>query len=162
MSFYPGSSGDSPAEGKPAPAMNFIDGLRASVNSDGYEASWGSGDDTSDAAGLSQSWNKASWSKLSLKNPQGLVTPAVQVPVFGTDYKEENVKPWVTFTAGTVKQDAKDSPGCKCPNFVIVLLALAEHKKTIQGCFLHVVSMRGFALVEYSGLGFRVHSYPAV
>ena len=83
---------------------------RASAGSDGYEASVGSGDDVSEA-GLSQSWNKASWRKLAMNSP-AYATPAMQVPIWGTDYKEENHKPWVSFTAGTtLKPDAKDSPG---------------------------------------------------
>lgn len=125
---YPGSSGPasevtSPQvlEGggtqpvKPARpgSVNSANVLRASTGSDGYEASVGSGDDGSEA-GLSQSWNKASWSKFSMDNP-AYATPAVQVPVWGTDYKEENHKPWVTFTAGTnFKPDVKDSPGGGC------------------------------------------------
>ncbi|KAG0613591.1 hypothetical protein M758_6G113900 [Ceratodon purpureus] len=91
-------------------SVNSANVLRASAGSDGYEASVGSGDDVSEA-GLSQSWNKASWNKFSMINP-AYATPAVQVPVWGTDYKEENHKPWVTFTAGTnLKPDVKDSPG---------------------------------------------------
>lgn len=123
-SFYPVSSGAPSQADSPnmdhmqqliiRESVNSVDASRASTNSDGYEASCGSGDDTSEAgAGHSQSWNKASWSKFSMSNA-AYSTPAAQIPVWGTDYKEENVKPWVTFTAGNPKQDVKESPGCKC------------------------------------------------
>jgi hypothetical protein len=60
---------------------------------------------------MSQSWSKATWSKFSLANNPAYTTPAVQIPVWNPEGKEENVKPWVTFTAGTPKPDIKDSPG---------------------------------------------------
>lgn len=82
-------------EGPAAPLpANTAEAMRISVNSDGYEASYGeSGDDSSDAVGLSESWSQTSWNKLS-QNPaaEGL--------------KEENIKPWVA----TFNQDVKGSP----------------------------------------------------
>uniref|UniRef100_A0A7I4BF87 S-acyltransferase n=1 Tax=Physcomitrium patens TaxID=3218 RepID=A0A7I4BF87_PHYPA len=93
-------------------SVNSVDVLRISANSDGYEASCGeSGDDTSDAVGLSQSWNNASWSKFSMNNP-AYATPVVMVPVWGQEnFKEESAKPWVVFSASSFKQDVKESPG---------------------------------------------------
>ena len=76
-------------------SANSADVVRISVNSDGYEASCGeSGDDTSDAVGLSESWDPAAWKKFS-QNP---ATSAI---------KDENVKPWIA----TFNQEVTASPG---------------------------------------------------
>lgn len=67
--------------------------VRRSVTSDGYEASCGeSGDETSEAVGLSPAWNQPTWSK--------------------DPYKEEDVKPWVAAFPGTgsSKPDVVGSP----------------------------------------------------
>ncbi|KAG0585965.1 hypothetical protein KC19_2G052700 [Ceratodon purpureus] len=73
--------------------------MRISVNSDGYEASCGeSGDETSEAVGLSESWTQDSWKKVT-GNP-------VSVGI-----KEENNKPWV---ASFNVQNVQGSPGGEC------------------------------------------------
>ena len=89
--------------------------LRLSATSDGYEASCGeSGDDGSDAAGLSQSWSKQSWNKLGFHPPDVPSTTFSMAPIWGTDIREEKVKPWqATFSAPSkaVVVDTKSSPG---------------------------------------------------
>jgi hypothetical protein len=89
--------------------------LRLSATSDGYEASCGeSGDDGSDAAGLSQSWSKQSWNKLGFHPSDAPSTTFSMAPIWGTDIREEKVKPWqATFgaTSKAVVADTKDSPG---------------------------------------------------
>lgn len=89
--------------------------LRFSATSDGYEASCGeSGDDGSDAVGLSQSWSKQSWSKLGFNPSHFPSTTSSVAPIWGTDVREEKVKPWQATFGAPLKAavvDTKGSPG---------------------------------------------------
>jgi len=99
--LFPRFPGDPGRSEVPSAVNSSADGVRISVNSDGYEASCGeSGDDTSDAVGLSQSWNQPTWSNFA-KPPDR--------------YKEEDVKPWVASfpAAGSPVPSVVGSPGGK-------------------------------------------------